>query len=55
METFGVDGSRVDSGDWPVIQAFCVPPIKALVVELDRLNSFVVLIWALAACILVKF
>lgn len=36
METFGVDEFRVGSDDWPVIHDFGVPPMKALVVELDR-------------------
>ena len=47
-----MDGFRVDLVDCPVIQAFCVPPMKALVVEFERCTSSEGLDWNFAAGIL---
>ena len=44
-----MDGFRVDFVDCPVIQAFCVPPMKVLVVELERCTSSGVIDWNFAA------
>ena len=47
-----MDEFRVDLVNCPVIQAFCVPPMKVLVVELERCTSSGVLDWDFAAGIL---
>ena len=52
METPGTDGFRVELADCPVIQAFCVPPMKALVVEFERCTSSEGVDWTFPAGIL---
>ena len=44
-----MDEFREDLADCPVIQAFCVPPMKVLVVELERCTSSGVTDWNFAA------
>ena len=44
-----MDEFPVDFVDCPVIQAFCVPPMKALVAELERCTSSGVIDWNFAA------